>query len=142
MQKPNELSIGILAKKAGVNVETVRYYERISLLNKPPTQLHGFRKYGNEHLLKIKFIKRAQELGFSLKEIKKLLSLKVRQTGKCHDVKKLALEKISDVGHRIKDLQRIKSRLEQLVADCNDENPTSDCPIIDVMQGSSCCQDK
>lgn len=139
MHLHSPLTIGKLAKSASINVETVRYYERIGIIARPQERLGKRRVYGKEHLLKIRFIKRAQELGFTLKEIRKLLLLRVRRTGSCRAVRGLAALKIKDIEHRISDLQRIKDKLQELVQSCDSKQSTTECPIIDVMDGSPCC---
>jgi MerR family mercuric resistance operon transcriptional regulator len=127
------LTIGQLAKNAEVNVETVRYYERRGLIPKPARPRSGYRHYSQEIVARIEFIKRAKELGFSLKEVSELLSLRVDPHTTCSDVKKLAEIKIADVEEKIRALQRIKKALTRLVALCRGKGPTSECPIIEVL---------
>ena len=126
-------TIGQLAKKAQVNVETVRYYERRGLIPRPPRRDSGYRQYPQDTFARIQFIKRAKELGFSLKEISELLSLRVDPNTTCGHVKRRAEVKIADVDEKIRALQRIKKALTKLVALCSGQGPTSECPIMDVL---------
>ena len=104
-----ELTIGILAKEAGVNVETVRYYERRGLIDQPRKPRSGFRHYSPDLIDRIRFIKRAQELGFTLEEITELLALRVDASSACDDVRHQAEIKIADISEKIKSLQRMKT---------------------------------
>ncbi len=128
------LTIGQVAKKAGVNVETIRYYERLGHIPKPPRPKSGYRQYSEETVNRIQFIKRAQKLGFTLKEISELLSLKVDSGNTCADVKRRAETKITDIEEKIHNLQGIKKALVRLVAMCRGKGPTGECPIIEVLE--------
>lgn len=127
------LTIGQLARKAQVNVETIRYYERRGLIPDPPRRESGYRQYSEDAVSRIHFIKRAKELGFSLKEISELLSLRVDPDTTCGDVKRRAEVKIADVEEKIRALQRIKKALTKLVAFCRGSGPTSECPIMEAL---------
>ncbi len=127
------LTIGQLAKKAQVHVETVRYYERRGLIPQPPRRWSGYRQYSQGDIARLQFIKRAQELGFSLKEIAELLALRVDPTTSCSDVKKRAEVKIADVEARIQALERMRKALKKLVASCSGRGPTSACPILEAL---------
>jgi MerR family mercuric resistance operon transcriptional regulator len=128
------MTIGRLAKATGVGIETIRFYEREGLIQKPSRQVgSGYRKYDLVAARRLEFIRRSKDLGFSLKEIRELLNLRARSKGKCGAVKAKAKEKISDVEHKIVDLMAIKVTLEKLVSTCNDESPTSECPILDAL---------
>ena len=129
-----ELTIGKLAKEAQVNVETVRYYERRGLISRPPTRLSGYRKYSQDIVARIHFIKRAQELGFTLKEISDLLCLRVDPDTTCADVKKRAEIKIADIEEKIRALERIRKALAKLIALCGGKGPTGECPIMEVLE--------
>src|SRR5262245_29305643 len=107
----NGLTIGKLAFKAGVNVETIRYYQRRRLIVRPARPASGFRNYSAEDLQRIRFIKRAQELGFSLKEIQELLSLQADSHFACRQVESKTENKIQDVDRKIKRLKEIRSAL-------------------------------
>lgn len=128
------LTMGQVAKQAGVGVETVRFYERKGLIEEPPRRDSGYRQYSPEFVRRIRFIKRAQELGFSLKEIAELLSLRVDPHTTCRDVKRRTEAKIIDVERKLKDLQRVKKTLIKLAAACSGSGPTSQCPILDALE--------
>ncbi len=123
-------TVGKLAKAAGVNVETVRFYEREKLIQKPPKPREGFRCYSKEILARIQFIKRAQELGFTLKEIRNLLSL---SEARCGDVQVLAKQKLENVKAKITDLERLASVLEDLLKQCQTNPNQMNCPIIEAL---------
>lgn len=131
------LKTGDLAKQAGVNVETLRFYERKGLLPRPPRRLSGYREYPVESVRRIRFIKRAQELGFSLKEIQELLALKVRPGVTCVEVREKAEQKVADVRQKIADLKAIEKALHKLTATCSGSGPATDCPILDHLEGES-----
>lgn len=127
------LTIGQLARKANVNVQTVRYYERRGLLPEPDRRISGYRDYTPDFVQRIGFIKRAKELGFTLKEISELLSLRVDPATSCADVREKALMKIADMAKRIQDLQIMKKALTKLSASCRGRGPTSECPILEFL---------
>lgn len=127
------LTIGQLAKKAQVNIETIRYYERRGLLPEPPRRESGYRQYSPKDVAYLQFIKRAQDLGFSLKEISDLLTLRVNPERTCADVKKRAEDKIADIEEKIRTLARMKAALAKLAASCRGRGPTSECPILEAM---------
>lgn len=124
------------AERAGVNVQTVRYYERRGLIPEPPRTESGYRQYGPEHVARIRFIKRAQELGFTLKEARQLLELRNEPDADTSDVRRYATQKIDDVRDRIRDLQRIEAQLLDLVEACEGNHPTSECPILHALEGT------
>jgi MerR family mercuric resistance operon transcriptional regulator len=129
------LKTGELAKRAGVNIETLRFYEREGLMPEPPRRTSGYREYPAESVQRIRFIKRAQELGFSLREVKELLALRVEPGTTCADVRRKAREKVDAVRRKIADLQAIERALENLSATCSGEGPMSDCPILQSLDG-------
>ena len=132
--KETHFTIGKLAKKAGVKIDTVRFYERKGLI-KQPSNTSGYRKYPLEDAIKIRFIKRTQELGFTLKEAKELLELKVSKTAKCSTVKEKTELKISEVELKIKDLRRIRKTLKNLSEACGRKNlSTTECPILESFE--------
>lgn len=130
-----EYKVGEIAEIVGVNVETLRYYEKIKLMPKPKRkEFSRYRIYDDNDLARLTFIKRAKELGFTLKEIKELLDLKIESTATCGDIKHLAEHKLTDIENRIKDLLKIKKVLTKLVHQCiNEEVSTDDCPILEVI---------
>jgi MerR family transcriptional regulator, copper efflux regulator len=128
------LTIGKVAKAAQVGVETVRFYEREGLIAEPPRRRSGYRQYPPDTVRRLRFIRRAKELGFTLKEIGELLDLRVDPSKSCADVRALANAKIADVAARMDDLSRIHSALEKLSRACRGKGPTSDCPILDAIE--------
>ena len=129
----NTLKIGQLAKQAGVNIETIRYYERRNLIPEPPRLASGYRQYSPDSVARIQFIKRAQGLGFSLTEIADLLTLRVNSDTVCNKVQKQAESKIVDIETRIQMLQRMKTVLSDLVEACRENQPTNECPILTAL---------
>ncbi len=125
------LTSGELAKIAGVNVETLRFYERKGLLPKPPRRVSGYREYPPESVARIRFIKRAKELGFTLREIKELLALRVTRGTTCADVRERAQDKVLDTQQKIADLQAIEKALKKLVSTCRGRGPANQCPILE-----------
>ena len=125
------LTIGKVAQQAGVGVETVRFYQREGLLPEPPRRGFGFRSYPAETIERLQFIQRAKQLGFSLKEVRELLDLRVTANVSCADVRRLATAKVSDIEDRIRDLQRMRKALRALAEHCQAEGPISDCPILE-----------
>lgn len=128
-----KLSTGQLAKSANVNIETVRYYERLGLLPEPKRRESGYREYSREDLSRLRFIKRAQELGFTLKEIAELLALRVDAKASCREVKKQAEAKISNIEEKILALKKMKAALGKLAASCKGHEPRQDCPLLEYL---------
>lgn len=124
-------TIGEVARRADVNVETIRYYERRGLLEEPPRTDAGYRQYPASTVRRIRFVKRAQELGFSLREIDELLRLRVEAGAPCRAVLERTREKIADIDGRIADLERMRAALQPLVEACAAESGSSDCVILD-----------
>jgi len=129
--------IGEVASRAEVNKETVRYYEKRELIPKPDRRRSGYRIFTRRHIDQIKFIKRAQELGFTLSEIKELLELRMDEDTTCSEIKSEAQEKYGDVSEKIEDLQRIKETLIKLIDSCSGQGPKGDCPILEALEGES-----
>lgn len=129
------LKTGELAKRAGVNVETLRFYERNGLLPRPPQRSSGYREYPIESVGLIRFIKRAQELGFSLAEIRELLALRVRPGVTCAEVRDAAEQKVMEVRRKIADLRAVERALERLTVSCTGRGPLSECPILENLDG-------
>jgi len=127
------LTIGQLAKKAQVNVETVRFYERKGLLPQPPRRGSGYREYPQDTVTRIQFIRHAKDLGFSLKEIAELLALRVDPNTTRRDVKRRAESKIADINEKIQTLKEMKKALTKLVGLCRGRGPTSGCPILEAL---------
>lgn len=128
------LSIGQVARRAGVGVETVRFYEREGLLEEPPRRASGYRQYSEQVVKRIHFIKRAQQLGFSLKEIMELLMLCMDRQTSCEEVKRHTEAKIAQVEQKLLDLQRMRQALLQVASLCEEEGPRSRCPMLDALE--------
>ena len=127
--------IGKAAELAGVNKETIRYYERRKLIPQPDRMESGYRLFTKRHIDQIRFIKRAQELGFTLSEIRELLDLRMDENTTCSEIKREAELKYRDVLSKIEDLQRIKKTLSGLIDACRGNGPIGDCPILGAMEG-------
>lgn len=127
------LRIGDVAERAGVNLQTIRYYEREGLLPEPPRLASGYRMFPESAVRRVRFIKRAQELGFSLSEIRDLLSLRANAGTGAQDVRERATAKLSDIDDKIRALQAMKDALTALAERCPGCGPLSDCPIIDAL---------
>ncbi len=129
------IGIGALAKRAGVRIDTVRYYERSGLLA-PKTRLaSGYRRYGEIELSRLRFIRRAQALGFTLSEVRDLLALSKRRD--VSRVKRAAQGKLADVERKIADLERVRDGLLNLVAACPGHGRAENCPILKALGGES-----
>lgn len=128
-------TIARLAQAAGVNVETVRFYQRKGLLAEPERPLGGIRRYGQAEVARIHFIKAAQRLGFSLDEIALLLQLD--DGTHCAEARQIAEQKLADVRQRLTDLQRIESVLAKLVVCCTGRRGKVACPLIASLQASA-----
>ena len=127
MHTEGRLTISRLARLGGVNLETVRYYEREGLIPKPPRTRAGYRVFPQDSVRRLRFIKRAQELGFSLTEIQELLSLRRTDRPKA---KARAQAKIADIDHKIQTLLAMKIILDSLIDRCDRCGPMGDCPIL------------
>lgn len=127
------LTISRLARRGGVNLETVRYYERRGLLPKPPRTAAGYRVFPEEAARRLRFIKRAQALGFSLREIRDLLSLRMRLGTSRAEIRARAHAKILDVDQKIQSLQAIKKALRTLTDRCDGCGPIAACPILESL---------
>ncbi len=126
-------TIGQVALKAGVGVETVRFYERKGLIEQPPRKGNGFREYPVDAVRRIRFVVHAKELGFTLREILGLLSLRSQSAESCDSVKEQAEVKIADIEEKIRGLRRMKSTLRKLTQACERREPTAECPLLDVL---------
>lgn len=131
------LRTGELAKLAGVNLETIRFYERTGLLPKPARSESGYRSFSPGEVRRIQFIKRAQELGFSLGEIRELLALRVQPGASCADVRRRAEAKMSDIDQKIRTLRTIRRALARLASSCGGRGPIGECPILDALEGKT-----
>ncbi len=127
------LTIGKVAKAAGLGVETVRFYERQGLIAEPARSKAGYRQYHPETIRRLHFIIRAKTLGFTLQDIGDLLNLRATPGAGCVDVQARAEAKIADIEERIARLDAMKRALGELVAQCHGEGSVSDCPILDAL---------
>jgi len=130
------LTIGELARTTHVNRETVRYYERRRLLPRPSRSASGYRVFADDAVRRLRFIRHAQELGFSLNEIRELLALRVRTVDTCESVKERAQAKIGDIERKIRALQQMRRVLGELVNACARRRNTDECPILDSLEAA------
>lgn len=124
------MQIGELAKRAGVAIDTVRYYEREGLLPKPLRQRSGYRRYEADDVLRLRFIRRAKALGFTLEEIAALLALSAGRTGDMAELKQAAELRLQALDTRIAELERVRAGLQQLVTACPGHGDLTTCPIL------------
>jgi len=127
------LTIGHLARESGINLGTVRYYERRGLLSKPPRSASGYRLFPIEATRRLRFIQRAKELGFSLKEIGELLSLRVSSTTTSAGIRAKAKSKIADIRSKIRSLESMEKALLKLTKSCTGCGPITKCPILESL---------
>ena len=132
--EPHNLSIGAFAKAAGIGVETIRFYQRKRLLGEPPRPHGGIRRYGLADVARVKFIKSAQRLGFSLDEVAQLLALD--DGTHCSEAAAFASLHLLDVRARLDDLKRMEAALSRLVAQCDSHHGMIACPLITALQRS------
>jgi Hg(II)-responsive transcriptional regulator len=127
------MMIGEVAARAGVPVATIRYYESRGLIPEAPRASSGYRQYGHDAAERLRFIKRAQELGFTLDDVQEILGLRVDDPATCPAVEAKTREKIEHVRRKIRDLQRIEDALERVAASCGDRRATVECPILESL---------
>ena len=127
------ITIGKLGKRTGVNVETVRYYEKIGLLPEPHRTAAGYRQYGDEHVRRLRFIRRGRDLGFSVEAVRALLQLAEHPNQPCADADHMAARHLAEVEERIADLMRLRDGLRELV-NCHGQS-VAECRIIDALSG-------
>ena len=127
------LSIGELAKQTGVKVVTIRYYEQTEVLPAPARTEGNYRTYSQEHVDRLRFIRRCRDLGFSIEQIRDLLRLSSENTDSCSDVCTLAERHLATVEEKLADLQRLASELRRISSSCNGENPMAECRIIGAL---------
>jgi MerR family transcriptional regulator, mercuric resistance operon regulatory protein len=132
MADGGRMAIGALSKRTGTNIETIRYYERGGLLPAPPRSAGGYRLYGTDHLKRLNFVRRARALGFSLAEVRKLLTLADQRRRPCAEVRVVAKAHLEDVKAKIADLRQMERVLRDTVARC-EAGSGSHCPMIDAL---------
>ncbi len=125
-----DLSSGALARQAGVNIETIRYYEKIELMPEPIRADNGYRVYGETGLKRLSFIRRCRELGFSLDEVRGLLGLVDGGDYTCAEVRDLSIVRLGDVRQKIRDLRKMERTLKEMVSQC-DGGLVPECPVVD-----------
>lgn len=129
-----DIAIGELSKRTNVKIETIRYYEKIGIMPKPPRNSSGYRVYARAHLERLSFVRRSRELGFTQEEIRKLLNLVDGYDYTCGEIRQITEEHLATVKAKRRDLEKIESALSAMVSKCeHDEIP--DCPVIDVLFG-------
>lgn len=129
-------TIGRLAAAAGVNLETVRYYERIELMPPPARTASGHRAYEEGHIRRLAFIRRARELGFGIEQIRALLALAEPSRASCAEVREIARTHLDDVRAKLADLARLESILAETVSRCSGD-PAPSCPVLDMLAARS-----
>lgn len=132
IQTPKRFTIGRLAKQAGVGIDTVRFYERRGLLPQPQRTASGYRLYSEDTINRIRFVRKAKQLGFTLDEIENLLKLQ-DQGGRKSEVKEITTRKLGQIDAKIADLSRMRTVLETLAAECSGKGSVSTCPIIEAI---------
>jgi Hg(II)-responsive transcriptional regulator len=130
------LTIGEVARRASVGVETVRFYEREGLLEEPARRQSGYRQYGEGAVARLRFIRRAKALGFTLKEIRELLALRLDPGATRADVRRRAEGKVADIEAKIRDLTAMRQALLRLTAACDGQGPAAGCPILEALDES------
>lgn len=128
----HQMMIGEVSRRTGCNIETIRYYERIGVLPQPPRSKGGHRVYGESHLKRLAFVRRARGLGFTQQEVRGLLELVDGGDFTCGEIKEIALAHADEVRQKISDLQRMENVLSNMAAEC-DGGTVPDCPIIDAL---------
>ncbi len=128
------MTIGKTARAAGVGVETIRFYERVGLIRRPPRRTTGYRIYPRETVDRIRFIRRSKALGFSLKEIRDLLDLRLSPRTSCSDIRRRVEAKAADIDERITALRKMRTALTKLAAACRSGGPVGTCPILEALK--------
>ena len=136
VSRPPALAIGALSRRTGVNIETIRFYERIGILPKPPRTQGGHRVYGRDHLKRLSFVRRSRELGFTLDEVRGLLELVDGGRYTCAEVKTITLDHLADIRRKIADLRRLERTLSDMAGKCKGGR-VPECPVIDVLFDAS-----
>lgn len=131
------MRIGEVAVEAAVNTQTLRYYERVGLLPRPARRASGYRRYDADTVRRVRFIKRAQELGFTLAEIGDLLGFRERSESACAQVEARAAATLERIAEKIRDLEAVRSALAVYVRNCQRRKPLDDCPLLRALDRSS-----
>ena len=131
------MKIGSVAEAAGVEVSTVRYYERRGLLAEPPRAASGYRQYDEVVIDRIRFVRRAQDLGFTLEETEELLALRIEDPSSCRVVEEATRAKLRSVEAKIRELERLRGVLTRLVGACEAKETTEECPVLGMLEEES-----
>ncbi len=131
------MTIGVLARLAGVGVETVRFYEREGLLPQPRRPGRGYRVYPPEALERVRFIRRSKDMGFALDEIRELLALRARPGVPCGAVREQALAKVADIDRKLEELHRLREAIATLAHACSGDMPMQRCSILHLLEGQT-----
>lgn len=134
-EKEKELTIGALSRHTGVNIETIRYYEKSGIMPDPPRSAGGYRLYGQKHQKRLGFIRRCRQLGFSMSDIKGLLDLVDGREFTCGEVHALTVKHADQVRDKINDLKRLEKTLRTIASECTGEQ-VPECPIVDALLDS------
>jgi MerR family mercuric resistance operon transcriptional regulator len=132
MPARDNFSIGVLSVRSSVNIETIRYYERVGLLRKPARTAGGYRLYQPADIDRLRFIRRARDLGFALEDIRRLLDLADQRSRSCRRVAEIATQHLADVRAKLSDLKRMEGVLSGLVASCS-AGTMPDCPLLETL---------
>jgi MerR family mercuric resistance operon transcriptional regulator len=132
MKAMDVLSIGKLSQQSGVNIETIRYYEKIGVMPAPGRSTGGFRVYEPDHLKRVSFVRRSRQLGFSLDEIRNLLRLVDGHGHTCAEVHALMLSHLAEIRRKIRDLRRLQRAMAEMAARCSGDS-VPECPIVDAL---------
>lgn len=132
MKTTEDLTIGALSARSGVNIETIRYYEKIGVMPSPTRSASGYRIYGPEHVRRLHFVRRGRELEFGLDELRGLLRLVDGHTYTCEEVHALTVEHLTDIRQKIADLRRLERVMSDMAAQCT-RDQVPECPIIDAL---------
>lgn len=124
------MKIGEIAKRSGIGIETIRFYEREGLLLEPERRPSGYRQYDQSTVERLEYIRRAKELGFTLAEIRELLELSFAAHAGCDHIRQRAEAKVADIEDKIRSLQQMKRSLGKIVQRCRTKNSTEDCPLV------------
>jgi MerR family transcriptional regulator, mercuric resistance operon regulatory protein len=133
---PRNYTIARLAGAADVHVETIRYYQRLKLVSEPPRPVGGIRRYSDADVERLRFIKRAQVMGFTLEEVRSLIALQARRS--CRATRDLAMTKLRLIDARVRELRDLRKELAGLIADCDANTQETMCPVIQRLTASSC----
>lgn len=132
----SEFTIGQLSKLTAVNIETIRYYEKIGIMPNPPRTGSGYRIYSEPHIQRLSFVRRSRELGFSQPEVRRLLTLVDEHSYTCAEVQEITAKQLAAVRTKIKDLRKLEKALAKMVSECAGGD-VPDCPIVDILSSTS-----